>query len=157
ADAFGNSRIPLYCLNVTYPLVPDEWVKFCAGKKAVLVVEEGQPEFIEQAAAQILHKHAVQTRLVGKDVLPMAGEYSVDALRKGLGEFVGGWAPQLQAGGTARGAGAQGALDSAVIEAPLVPAARLAALVPPRPSGLCTGCPERPFFSAMKLLQREIG
>jgi len=38
ADAFGNSRIPLYCLNVTYPLVPDEWVKFCAGKKAVLVV-----------------------------------------------------------------------------------------------------------------------
>ena len=42
-------------------------------------------------------------------------------------------------------------------EVPLVPAARLAALVPPRPSGLCTGCPERPFFSAMKLLQKEIG
>ncbi|MFZ0549632.1 MAG: thiamine pyrophosphate-dependent enzyme, partial [Steroidobacteraceae bacterium] len=32
-----------------------------------------------------------------------------------------------------------------------------AKLVPPRPSGLCTGCPERPFFAAMKLLQREIG
>jgi indolepyruvate ferredoxin oxidoreductase, alpha subunit len=42
-------------------------------------------------------------------------------------------------------------------ESPLIPAARLAALVPPRPSGLCTGCPERPFFSAMKLLQKEIG
>src|SRR6201996_9302717 len=89
ADTFGDSKIPLYCLNVTYPLVPDEWVKFCAGKKAVLVVEEGQPEFIEQAAAQMLHKHEVQTRLVGKDVLPFSGEYSVDALRKGLREFIG--------------------------------------------------------------------
>jgi indolepyruvate ferredoxin oxidoreductase, alpha subunit len=184
ADTFGNSRIPLYCLNVTYPLIPDEWVKFCAGKKAVLVVEEGQPEFIEQAAAQILHKHDVRARLVGKDVLPMSGEYTADVLRKGLGEFIARWAPQLRAAGGARAAsgvgdaqatradgsvaGAQGANDLAgapapygvrapATEVPLVPAARLAALVPPRPSGLCTGCPERPFFSAMKLLQKEIG
>src|SRR5437764_1203390 len=57
ADTFGNSNIPLYVLNATYPLVPEEWVKFCSGKRAVLVVEEGQPEFIEQAASQILHKH----------------------------------------------------------------------------------------------------
>ena len=156
ADTFGNTKIPLYCLNVTYPLVPDEWVKFCAGKKAVLVVEEGQPEFIEQAAAQILRRHDVQARLLGKDVLPSMGEYNVDVLRKGLTEFIGKWAPQL------RGAGARGAGDSVVpaptvAETPLVPAARLAALVPPRPSGLCTGCPERPFFAAMKLLQRETG
>ena len=32
ADAFGNSRIPLYVLNVTYPLVDAEVVRFCAGK-----------------------------------------------------------------------------------------------------------------------------
>jgi len=51
ADAFGATPIPLYVLNVTYPLVPDEWVEFCRGKRAVLVVEEGQPEFIEQAAS----------------------------------------------------------------------------------------------------------
>jgi len=190
ADALGNSRIPLYCLNVTYPLVPDEWVRFCAGKKAVLVVEEGQPEFIEQAAAQILRKHDSQVRLMGKDVLPLAGEYSVDVLRKGLGEFIGRWAPQLcpaprrsevtpgagagvatggnrtgvaaraagaDVGATGGGAGAESSGGRVVREAPLMPAARLAALVPPRPSGLCTGCPERPFFTAMKLLQREIG
>jgi indolepyruvate ferredoxin oxidoreductase alpha subunit len=154
ADTFGNTKVPLYCLNVTYPLVPDEWVKFCAGKKAVLVVEEGQPEFIEQAAAQILRKHDVQARLVGKDVLPAMGEYNVDVLRKGLGEFIGKWAPQLRAAAAARRA-ADGGLSSS--ETPLIPAARLAALVPPRPSGLCTGCPERPFFAAMKLLQRETG
>ena len=154
ADTFGNTKVPLYCLNVTYPLVPDEWVKFCAGKKAVLVVEEGQPEFIEQAAAQILRKHDVQARLIGKDVLPAMGEYNVDVLRKGLGEFIGKWAPQLR---RVADAGDGSASAPAVVETPLMPAARLAALVPPRPSGLCTGCPERPFFAAMKLLQRETG
>jgi indolepyruvate ferredoxin oxidoreductase alpha subunit len=137
ADTFGNSRIPLYVLNATYPLVPDEWVKFCSGKRAVLVVEEGQPEFIEQAATQIIHQHDLNTRIVGKQVLPRFGEYTVDALRKGIGEFIG-----------------QPARKPAVsAEA----AAKLAALVPPRPSGLCTGCPERPLFAAMKILQKEIG
>ena len=160
ADTFGASKIPLYCLNVTYPLVPQEWVKFCTGKRAVLVIEEGQPEFIEQAANQILRKHDVQARLLGKDVLPLAGEYSVDVLRKGLAEFIGRWAPHLAAGASASD-GAEARVEAAArqpaAESPLVPAARLAALVPARPSGLCTGCPERPFFSAMKLLQREIG
>ena len=150
ADAFGASRIPLYVLNVTYPLVPQEWVRFCTGKRAVLVVEEGQPEFIEQAANQILRRHDASARLVGKEVLPMYGEYTVDVLRKGVAEFIAQWAPQLRKSRSAVSSGA-------AREAPLVSAARLAALVPARPSGLCTGCPERPFFSAMKLLQRETG
>ena len=29
--------------------------------------------------------------------------------------------------------------------------------VPPRPPGFCTGCPERPFFAALKLAQQDIG
>jgi indolepyruvate ferredoxin oxidoreductase alpha subunit len=190
ADTFGSSKVPLYVLNVTYPLVPEEWVHFCSGKRAVLVVEEGQPEFIEQAAAQILRKHDVSARLLGKGVLPMHGEYSVDVLRKGLDKFISEWAPQLRAarsavpsgamstGAMTTGAVAAGAITTAAVtsstatagapttagvsagvarERPLLPAARLAALVPARPSGLCTGCPERPFFTAMKLLQREIG
>jgi indolepyruvate ferredoxin oxidoreductase, alpha subunit len=150
ADAFGSSKIPLYVLNVTYPLIPEEWVKFCSGKRAVLVVEEGQPEFIEQAASQILRKNDVSARLLGKDVLPMHGEYTVDVLRKGLGDFISRWVPQLRSVPKAAPAGA-------ATEVPLVAAGRLAALVPARPSGLCTGCPERPLFSAMKLLQRETG
>src|SRR6185437_3500316 len=97
ADAFGTSRIPLYLLNVTYPLVPEEWARFCSGKRAVLVVEEGQPEFIEQAANQILRRHDVQARVVGKDALPMHGEYTVDVLRKGIAKFLERWAPELLA------------------------------------------------------------
>ncbi|HEY6514540.1 MAG TPA: indolepyruvate ferredoxin oxidoreductase subunit alpha [Steroidobacteraceae bacterium] len=146
ADTCGGSRVPLYVLNATYPLVPDEWTKFCTGKRAVLVVEEGQPEFIEQAASRILRQREVPTPLLGKGLLPMHGEYTVDVLRQGIGEFVSQWAPALRRPAARR-----------VTEAPLVPAAQLAKLVPPRPSGLCTGCPERPFFAAMKLLQREMG
>ncbi len=146
ADTFGTSRVPLYLLNVTYPLVPEEWVRFCSGKRAVLIVEEGQPEFIEQSANQILRQNDVGACIVGKAVLPMFGEYSVDALRLGVGRFIEQWAPQLRAGN----APARAAVSA-------VSAAKLAALVPPRPSGLCTGCPERPFFAAMKILQKEVG
>ena len=56
ADAFGDSRVPIYVMNVTYP-VDDEVIKaFCAGKRAVLMVEEGQPDFIEQNLESILRK-----------------------------------------------------------------------------------------------------
>jgi len=146
ADAFGASRVPLYVLNVTYPLIAEEWQRFCSGKRAVLVVEEGQPEYLEQAASQILRQREVPARLLGKGPLPMHGEYTVDVLRKGLGEFLASWAPAAH---TTAAPGAR--------EVPLLPAAKLAALVPARPSGLCTGCPERPFFSALKLLQKETG
>jgi indolepyruvate ferredoxin oxidoreductase alpha subunit len=147
ADIFGNSRVPLYVLNVTYPLVAEEWRRFCSGKRAILIVEEGQPEFIEQAAGQVLRQEEIPARVIGKQVLPRHGEYTVDVLRKGVGDFLDEWAPELRATGPAR----------RVKEVPLLPAAQLASLVPARPSGLCTGCPERPFFSALKLLQRETG
>jgi indolepyruvate ferredoxin oxidoreductase, alpha subunit len=147
ADIFGMSQVPLYVLNVTYPLVAEEWRRFCDGKRAILIVEEGQPEFIEQAASQILRQGEIDTRIVGKQLLPRHGEYTVDVLREGIGEFLDQWAPQLRMRDPAR----------AVKEVPLLPAAQLAAVVPARPSGLCTGCPERPLFSALKLLQRETG
>src|SRR5262244_1483891 len=34
ADLFGNARIPIYCLNVAYPLIPEEVRAFCASKRA---------------------------------------------------------------------------------------------------------------------------
>jgi indolepyruvate ferredoxin oxidoreductase alpha subunit len=146
ADVFGTTRIPLYVLNVTYPLIPEEWLRFCAGKRAVLVIEEGQPEFIEQAASQILRRAEVATRLLGKEVLPMCGEYTVDVLRAGIAAF-------LERSGIVTAAAAVPRKAAVSSET----AARLAALVPARPSGLCTGCPERPFFAAMKILQKEVG
>jgi indolepyruvate ferredoxin oxidoreductase alpha subunit len=149
ADTFGASALPLYILNVTYPLIPDEIVRFCAGKRAVLVIEEGQPDFIEQALSSILHQRGGATRIIGKEVLPMAGEYTGDVLKKGIAEFLTRWAPAVVQTPAAPPAQRR--------ESTLVPSGKLASLVPPRPSGLCTGCPERPLFSAIKLVQRELG
>ncbi len=70
ADAYGASKIPLYVLNFTYPLVDDELIGFCAGKSAVLIVEEGQPEFIEQAVNTVLRRHDIQAKIHGKGVFP---------------------------------------------------------------------------------------
>ena len=88
ADAFGHSRIPLYVLNVTYPLVDAELQRFASGKRAILVVEEGAPEYIEQAISTMLRRADIQTRVHGKDVLPMAGDYTGAVLQQGFAKFV---------------------------------------------------------------------
>ena len=88
ADPFGECRVPILCLNVTYPLVPEEIREFCADKKSVLIVEEGFPEYIEQMVATDLRRGDIQTRLYGKDVLPQAGEYTQEVLLRGLAQFL---------------------------------------------------------------------
>ncbi|TMJ33398.1 MAG: indolepyruvate ferredoxin oxidoreductase subunit alpha, partial [Alphaproteobacteria bacterium] len=95
ADVFGESQIPLYVLNVTYPLIDAELVRFCTGKKAILVIEEGQPEFIEQAVNTILRRADVQTRIEGKGMLPMAGEYVAGVMKEGIRKFVERYRPDL--------------------------------------------------------------
>ena len=143
SDAYGNSRIPLYVLNVTYPLVDEEIIGFCAGKRAVLMIEEGQPEFIEQALHATLRKADLDTRVHGKDMLPMAGEYTAGVVLAGVRAFVERHAPELPVRPGA--------------SAPAPAAKEVAGSVDPRPPGFCTGCPERPIFTAMKLVERELG
>lgn len=94
ADHFGNSRIPLYIMNVTYPVIDDEVTEFCRDKKAVLMLEEGQPNYIEQNIATILRQADIHTKLSGKDVLPVAGEYTTAVLRDGLQGFLEKYLPQ---------------------------------------------------------------
>lgn len=150
ADTMGDTRLPLYVLNVTYPLVDREFVRFCSGKRAVLVIEEGQPEFIEQTVHAILRKAELRTAVGGKDVLPMAGEYTVDVLVRGIRSFL------RQHAGTLADTPAVRATEMAPVTAhPKVQA--LAGVVPPRPAGFCTGCPERPIFTALKLVEKELG
>jgi len=64
-DAFGQTDIPILVLNVTYPLVPEQVAGFALGKRAVLVVEEGQPEYIEQEIATFLQRNAGSASKLG--------------------------------------------------------------------------------------------
>jgi len=147
ADVYGNSRIPLYVMNVAYPVIDSEVLRFCEGKRAVLMVEEGQPNFIEQNIATILRHAGSTAALHGKDMLPMAGEYTAAEMMKGARAF-------LEHYGCIRPAPAQIVVPAAH---KVIPIQALQANVQARPPGFCTGCPERPIFTAMKLVERELG
>ena len=149
ADSYGNTAVPLYVLNVTYPLLDDEVVRFCQSKRAVLMVEEGHPDYLEQAVNTALRRKDVQTRVAGKDRLPMGGDSTAGVLMKGIQSFLEEFEPPML--------GNRPPLPSAdaVLSSPEVKA--LAEVVPARPAGFCTGCPERPIFAAMKLVEKELG
>jgi indolepyruvate ferredoxin oxidoreductase alpha subunit len=151
ADLFGRSRIPIYVLNVAYPLAPEELRGFCAGKRAVLVVEEGYPDYIEQAVTVELRRADLNTRVFGKGPLPKTGEYTSDVVLQGLAAFLREAGPQtvaiepIAARAQAALAHKQEAAAAAIPD------------LPTRPPAFCTGCPERPVFAAIKLAEREVG
>jgi len=150
ADLYGNARIPIYCLNVAYPLIPEEVRDFCAGKRAVLVVEEGHPDYVEQAINTELRRADIQTKIFGKGPLPKAGEYTTDVLLAGLAAFLAETKP------AGLDVAAIAARQKQIVAHKPAAAAAVGEL-PVRPPSFCTGCPERPVFTALKLAQREIG
>jgi indolepyruvate ferredoxin oxidoreductase alpha subunit len=140
ADAFGVARVPIYCMNVTYPMVPEEMVEFARTKKSILIVEEGQPAFIEEQVLATLRRHSVNDVVVhGKDMLPMAGEYTGEVVLSGIAKFLG-----------------RSPIMDAIVSLKKKAADLLSGL-PVRPPGFCVGCPERPVFSAMKILEGDTG
>ncbi len=150
ADLYGASRIPIYVLNVAFPLVPEEVREFCVGKRAVLVVEEGSPDYIEQAVNVELRRADIATRVLGKGMLPRAGEYTSEVLLNALASFLAEARPaRIDADAIAARAKNMLAHKAAAVAA--------VGDIPARPPNFCTGCPERPVFSAIKLMQRELG
>ena len=150
ADAFGEAEIPILVLNVTFPLVPEEIAQFCLGKRAVLIVEEGTPEYIEQEILASLRRLDINTPIHGKDMLMAAGEYTVEVMAGGLEKFTDRYLP-----GSAVQDG-KSWLRSNIARRQEI-AQRLQAPLPARPPQFCVGCPERPVFAALKLSQRDVG
>ncbi|MBK6467762.1 MAG: indolepyruvate ferredoxin oxidoreductase subunit alpha [Rhodobacter sp.] len=145
ADIHGETEVPIYCLNVTYPLIPSEFLNFCSEMDAVLVIEEGQPAHIEDQLAAFLYRAGAQVRLHGKGVFPMAGEYTGQVMLDAVTAFLRSAAPEML----------PAAIRAPNLVKPKLP--DLTKVVPVRPPGFCTGCPERPIFAAMKLVEQELG
>lgn len=137
ADLRGQASLPVLQLNVINPLVPEQIAEFLRDKDEVLILEEGMPNLIEEHIRAIAQRFDLRTRLYGKDVLPMDGEYSPAVLVQGLATFLGGKAAQA------------GAFEDHVREA------RSAEPVAGRHPVFCTGCPERPIYSALKIMNRQ--
>src|SRR2546426_1456310 len=149
ADTRGRTAIPLLVLNAIHPLVPEELLGFLRGKKRVLVVEEGMPNYIERELKALAHEARLDVEIQGKEVFSPHGEYVPALVIGGLRKFLVGANPTAQsvtaiedryAALTAH----QGAVRAALPE----PVAK-------RPPSFCTGCPERPLFSAMKILRTQ--
>ncbi len=143
SDIYGKSDVPIYVLNATYPLIDDEVIEFCTGKDAVLMVEEGQPEHIEQMLHTILRRNDISTKLYGKDCLTMAGEYTAKILQTGIQKYLDKSKSKITPP-------KEIVIDKALTD-------KLNDVVPQRPAGFCTGCPERPIFSALTLAQQQDG
>ena len=150
ADQFGASRIPILALNVVYPLVPEEIIEFSKTKTAVLVLEEGQPEFIEQEIATFLRRADVSARnCTARTACTWRASTTSRRWCGGSRASSACTRPHLD---TSAGSAW---LDS-VQESKKKATALLGAL-PARPPTFCVGCPERPVFSAMKLVAQDIG
>ena len=145
ADIYGTSDVPIYVLNVTYPLISSEFLEFCTGKDHVLVIEEGQPEFIETQLGSFLYRAESAVKLHGKGLFPLAGEYTGAVMLEAVTGFLKTAAPAMLAA----------VVRAPNIDRPAIP--DLSKTVPIRPPGFCTGCPERPIFAAMKLVEKELG
>jgi len=145
-DLYGGTDIPLYVLNVTYPLVDEEFLEFAKGKDQVLVVEEGYPDYIEQALRSALHKNGSRTELAGKGLFPQAGELTGAVMLEGISAFLKKAAPSVMP-----------SVGRAPNAPPPKPSPDLAKTVPVRPPSFCVGCPERPIFAATKLVEEELG
>jgi indolepyruvate ferredoxin oxidoreductase alpha subunit len=151
ADVFGNSDIPLLVLNVVHPLVPEEITGFLEDKDSVLIVEEGHPAFIEDHIRSIIQQAEINCVVYGKNVIPTTGEYITPVVRAGIATYFSALDDTLIANKTKQ-------LNSAIEK-------RVAAArdnrpdqpLPARPPGFCTGCPERPVFTALKLIMAERG
>ncbi|MBK7275571.1 MAG: indolepyruvate ferredoxin oxidoreductase subunit alpha [Betaproteobacteria bacterium] len=149
-DGQDRPRLALLVLNCVYPLVPEQITAFCSGRRAVLVLEEGQPDYIEQDIATTLRRAGVSTPLHGKDLLSMGGEYNAELLLGGLMRLLQAYRLDAEAGpARARLAALEVLRETARRE--------LGSAVPPRPPNFCIGCPERPVFAALKLVEQQIG
>ena len=117
----------------------------------MLLVEEGQPDYIEQNLNTILRRAGSDVALHGKDMLPMAGEYTAAAVTRGLGEFLEPYLPRRSIEHDAR---AVAPADDA--GQPVRGAGRRRGILP-RPPGLLHRLPGAPDLHGLKLAERETG
>ncbi len=151
ANLYGESRIPILNLNVIHPLVPEEIVNFLKDKKAVLIVEEGMPNLLEEQIRAIAQRAKLAVEIFGKDILPEAGEFTPDHIIKGIGSFL-----LMNTTSTYERERIEEKSDY-IAKHREKAASFLKEPVTKRNPVFCTGCPERPIFTAIKILEDTYG
>jgi indolepyruvate ferredoxin oxidoreductase alpha subunit len=133
----GALDVDLLALRALFPLVPEEIEEFAWGKRALLVLEEGRPSLLEDQIRGLLQRSGSKVAILGKDDLGLEGEMEPGTLKEALSRVL-----------EPRGSTCE---RDSLGEAPRPSSSQL----PSRTPIFCTGCPERPIFSALKILQAQ--
>lgn len=143
-----DTRLHLLQLNVINPLSEAQLLEFFAGKDAVLLMEEGQPDLLETQMRALLQRNGSSLNFHGHDIVPGIGELLPERLFAPLATFLD----------RHLGEGLGGGRLAEQFQVRMEEGQRLFSKpVPPRVPTFCTGCPERPVFSQMKIKETLTG
>jgi indolepyruvate ferredoxin oxidoreductase alpha subunit len=131
-----QDKVHLLKLGLSYPLPYKLLDKLFNGAEKVLVAEEVEP-IVERQVRGFAQEQGITIPIHGKKYLPRDGEYSIDALVRGIAGFLNQKSPW----------------DPKKIEHIT---GQVSALVPPRPPILCAGCMHRGVFFAMKKVEKKL-
>ncbi|MDO8366665.1 MAG: FAD-dependent oxidoreductase [Saprospiraceae bacterium] len=134
-----SEKVEILSLGLIYPLPEKDILSFLQqGFKKILLLEELDP-ILENATRKIAQVHQLEIEILGKNFggLSSTGEFSLEIMDQAISAFLG-----LE---TVKNDRVEG-LGSFAQE------------LPPRPPTLCSGCPHRASYYALKLLvPRENG
>ncbi|KAF5290195.1 hypothetical protein FQR65_LT20675 [Abscondita terminalis] len=141
ADVYGRTPLPIYVMNVVYPVVDLEVQAFFEDKDAVLMLEEGQN--IERPCTTIVEHR------------PRVYPLGISGVRR----FLQKYAPSMLAQERIPQGVRQMLAPKVTPIIASMPGAALddAGPVLARPPSFCTGCPERPVFTALKMVEQVTG
>ncbi|MGL1861598.1 MAG: indolepyruvate ferredoxin oxidoreductase subunit alpha [Pseudodesulfovibrio sp.] len=124
-DAGLTDKVKVLELGFSNPMPETMCLDFMKSVKTVLVVEELEP-IVENELRVLIQKNDLDTTILGKDVLPRNGEFTVTMVENAIREMVG--------------------------ITPKPPISCAHDELPMRPPNLCPGCPHRgTYFAAKKV------
>ncbi|MEM2559463.1 MAG: indolepyruvate ferredoxin oxidoreductase subunit alpha [Candidatus Bathyarchaeia archaeon] len=130
-DALGVKKdVSVLKLSTLYPPPRRLLASFLEDKKRVLVIEELEP-FIENYVKAVCCELGIDSRVEGKNLIPLAGELTPSIVLEGVARFLG---------------------EKSISRSEL----SLEVEAPPRPPILCAGCPHRNTFYAIKSAARKM-
>jgi len=128
-DSGLGDKVKVLQLGFSNPMPENMCLDFMKSVSTVLVVEELEP-IVENELRVLAQKNKLDIEIIGKEVLPPHGEFSVTMVDNAIREMVG--------------------------EAPKRPVSCAHDELPSRPPNLCAGCPHRgTYFAAKKVFGED--
>ncbi len=157
ANLLGEVSFDLLTLNVIHPLDPGEIKEFLEGKEKVLIIEQGEPNFLEEEIKNLAYDLDLPVKIYGKQgnefvqgYIPKTDALTYDTLILPVAQFFLDHVPlNGQKEVIEKFLNVKKQVDEEI-------ATEILTKWLPRSPSFCTGCPERPVFSTLKRVEEEL-